>query len=118
VEEAGDEEEDPTTCSVCRRRDPEHNMLLCDGCDAPYHTDCLAPALPGIPTGSWLCPGCDAQVEGAGMSRRQATRYRPGGAAAAMAAAATAVAACWLPAGYLLATCCRRCCCCPLATCC
>ncbi len=75
MEDSGGAQEDPTTCTVCRKREPEHNMLLCDGCDAPYHTDCLKPALPGIPTGSWLCPGCEAQVEGAGMSGQQATRW-------------------------------------------
>lgn len=73
-------------------------MLLCDGCDDPYHTDCLQPALPGIPTGSWLCPGCEQQVQQAGMSTAQATRWvlrlRRGSTAAAWLWATPASLAC------------------------
>jgi PHD-finger len=34
-------------------------MLLCDGCDAPFHTFCLQPILAHIPKGRWYCPSCD-----------------------------------------------------------
>lgn len=33
-------------------------MLLCDACDAGWHTFCLDPPLPGVPDGDWLCPPC------------------------------------------------------------
>ncbi|KAL1425473.1 hypothetical protein MTO96_019137 [Rhipicephalus appendiculatus] len=31
-------------------------ILLCDVCDAGYHTSCLKPALMIIPDGDWFCP--------------------------------------------------------------
>ena len=33
-------------------------MLLCDSCDAPYHTYCLNPPLDEVPEGNWICPEC------------------------------------------------------------
>lgn len=33
-------------------------MLLCDFCNAGYHTHCLNPSLPAVPDGEWLCPRC------------------------------------------------------------
>ena len=46
-EEAGQEilESPETHCEVCRSGDREHLLLLCDGCDLGYHTDCLDPPL-------------------------------------------------------------------------
>lgn len=44
-----------THCEICNRSDREDIMLLCDGCDAGYHMDCLMPALTQIPEGSWYC---------------------------------------------------------------
>lgn len=49
-----------TNCEVCQRSDREDIMLLCDGCDAGYHMDCLLPALTEIPEGSWYCDNCFA----------------------------------------------------------
>lgn len=49
-----------TNCEVCHRSDREEIMLLCDGCDAGYHMDCLVPALTEIPEGSWYCDNCFA----------------------------------------------------------
>ena len=31
---------------------------MCDGCDSPYHTQCLTPTLPEVPDGDWYCPKC------------------------------------------------------------
>lgn len=49
-----------THCEICNRSDREDIMLLCDGCDAGYHMDCLMPALTEIPEGSWYCDNCFA----------------------------------------------------------
>lgn len=45
-------------CLMCNRGDVEESMLLCDGCDASYHTFCLLPPLQEIPKGDWRCPKC------------------------------------------------------------
>lgn len=45
-------------CHMCNRGDVEESMLLCDGCDASYHTFCLLPPLQDIPKGDWRCPKC------------------------------------------------------------
>jgi hypothetical protein len=34
-------------------------MLLCDICNAGYHTFCLQPTLTSIPEGCWVCPVCE-----------------------------------------------------------
>jgi len=57
-------EEDPVVpCPICNEADNEDVLLLCDGCDAPYHTYCLS--LDGVPRGRWFCMECahDAAVE-------------------------------------------------------
>ncbi|XP_077143907.1 PHD and RING finger domain-containing protein 1 isoform X2 [Ranitomeya variabilis] len=51
-------EEDPTNCEVCGRSDREDRLLLCDGCDAGYHMECLRPPLNAIPVDEWFCPEC------------------------------------------------------------
>jgi hypothetical protein len=33
------------SCGACGRAEPEEKLMLCDGCDAAYHTQCLKPAL-------------------------------------------------------------------------
>jgi hypothetical protein len=46
-------------CQACNKRSGAATMLLCDRCDdRGYHTRCLVPALPGVPDGDWVCPGC------------------------------------------------------------
>ncbi|XP_021054759.1 PHD and RING finger domain-containing protein 1 isoform X3 [Mus pahari] len=52
------EEEDPTFCEVCGRSDREDRLLLCDGCDAGYHMECLDPPLQEVPVDEWFCPEC------------------------------------------------------------
>ncbi|CAM4584341.1 unnamed protein product [Caretta caretta] len=51
-------EDDPTFCEVCGRSDREDRLLLCDGCDAGYHMECLNPPLSEIPVDEWFCPAC------------------------------------------------------------
>ena len=52
---------DDYKCKVCDNGDDEDCMLLCDQCDASYHTFCLIPPLAGIPPGDWRCPKCVAK---------------------------------------------------------
>ncbi|XP_039519055.1 PHD and RING finger domain-containing protein 1 isoform X2 [Pimephales promelas] len=51
---------DQTSCEVCGGRDREDRLLLCDGCDAGYHMECLTPPLDAVPVEEWFCPECVA----------------------------------------------------------
>jgi hypothetical protein len=47
-------------------------MLLCDICNASYHTFCLQPTLSSIPEGCWVCPVCEqAGLSVADAAQRQ-----------------------------------------------
>ena len=54
---------DAALCAKCKLGDDPQNFLLCDGCDAGWHTYCLRPKLPCAPRGEWLCPSCVAKHE-------------------------------------------------------
>merc|ERR1712166_962945 len=43
-------------CTALEEQAP--SMLMCDKCDASYHTTCLQPPLEKIPEGDWFCPPC------------------------------------------------------------
>ncbi|XP_071709298.1 methyl-CpG-binding domain-containing protein 9-like, partial [Rutidosis leptorrhynchoides] len=45
-------------CKVCGLDENDDVLLLCDTCDAEYHTYCLDPPLLRIPRSSWYCPPC------------------------------------------------------------
>uniref|UniRef100_A0A1A8S1Q4 PHD and ring finger domains 1 n=1 Tax=Nothobranchius rachovii TaxID=451742 RepID=A0A1A8S1Q4_9TELE len=49
-----------TNCEVCGGSDREDRLLLCDGCDAGYHMECLTPPLDSVPVEEWFCPECEA----------------------------------------------------------
>ncbi|KAK8040888.1 hypothetical protein PG994_013895 [Apiospora phragmitis] len=49
-------EEPAQPCPICNRSDQEDILLLCDSCDAPYHTHCIG--LDHIPRGHWFCMEC------------------------------------------------------------
>ncbi|PSS28242.1 hypothetical protein M430DRAFT_63398 [Amorphotheca resinae ATCC 22711] len=49
-------EEDSTPCPLCGQSDQEDVLLLCDICDAPYHTYCIG--LDRVPSGNWYCMEC------------------------------------------------------------
>ncbi|KAJ8417692.1 hypothetical protein AAFF_G00225350 [Aldrovandia affinis] len=51
---------DQTSCEVCGRSDRDDRLLLCDGCDAGYHMECLTPPLDAVPVEEWFCPECTA----------------------------------------------------------
>jgi hypothetical protein len=49
----------PSAKLPCTRRGNHRNgagMLICDHCDATYHTFCLNPPLTDIPECNWICP--------------------------------------------------------------
>lgn len=45
-------------CRSCQTNSVRDRLLLCDRCDAAYHTFCLSTPLTKIPTGEWFCPVC------------------------------------------------------------
>jgi len=47
-------------CIRCGSNSDENLLLLCEGCDSPYHIYCLNPPLTAIPPGHWMCPRCSA----------------------------------------------------------
>ncbi|XP_038998340.1 methyl-CpG-binding domain-containing protein 9-like [Hibiscus syriacus] len=49
---------DEGVCKVCGIDKDDDSVLLCDTCDAEYHTYCLSPPLARIPEGNWYCPAC------------------------------------------------------------
>ncbi|XP_019428002.1 PREDICTED: methyl-CpG-binding domain-containing protein 9-like [Lupinus angustifolius] len=49
---------DEGVCKVCGIDRDDDSVLLCDTCDAEYHTYCLHPPLARIPEGNWYCPSC------------------------------------------------------------
>ncbi|NXD78143.1 PHRF1 protein, partial [Halcyon senegalensis] len=63
--QGNDGEDDPTFCEVCGRSDREDRLLLCDGCDAGYHMECLNPPLSEVPVDEWFCPACAPMGVGA-----------------------------------------------------
>ncbi|KAJ4008625.1 hypothetical protein NW752_009743 [Fusarium irregulare] len=51
-----DEEEPGNPCPICNSSEREDVLLLCDSCDAAYHTHCIG--LEAIPDGDWYCMEC------------------------------------------------------------
>ena len=56
---------DEIPCKVCKSKDDEEKMLLCDGCDCGFHIFCMKPPMKKIPEGDddWFCKPCKAGVE-------------------------------------------------------
>lgn len=67
--EENPEEEDIEAhpCPVCNSSGDEEVLLLCDGCDASYHTYCIG--LDEIPDGSWFCIECAEELGGTELDR-------------------------------------------------
>ncbi|KAH6712582.1 hypothetical protein BKA61DRAFT_554066 [Leptodontidium sp. MPI-SDFR-AT-0119] len=55
--EEEEEEEPARPCPICGEADQEEVLLLCDACDAPYHTHCTG--LDRVPNGHWFCMECE-----------------------------------------------------------
>ncbi|RBQ80605.1 hypothetical protein FVER14953_05231 [Fusarium verticillioides] len=51
-----EEEEQGNPCPICNSSEREDVLLLCDSCDAAYHTHCIG--LEAIPDGDWYCMEC------------------------------------------------------------
>eukprot|EP01012_Entosiphon_sulcatum_P024409 TRINITY_DN29573_c0_g1_i1.p1 TRINITY_DN29573_c0_g1~~TRINITY_DN29573_c0_g1_i1.p1 ORF type:complete len:781 (+),score=70.03 TRINITY_DN29573_c0_g1_i1:31-2373(+) len=49
-----------TPCIRCGDWQREHELLLCDGCNSPWHMTCLDSPLSHIPRGDWFCSTCRA----------------------------------------------------------
>ncbi|XP_064634719.1 tyrosine-protein kinase BAZ1B-like [Lineus longissimus] len=70
-------------CKICRRKQTNDELLLCDECNQPFHLWCLRPAMLEVPKGDWFCPACVPQSQ-----RRMRTRdikrrpYRDDGSSA------------------------------------
>ncbi|KAI1203750.1 hypothetical protein F5X97DRAFT_641 [Nemania serpens] len=56
LDENPEEEEEARPCPICNSADHEDVLLLCDSCDAPYHTYCVG--LDAVPRGHWFCLEC------------------------------------------------------------
>ncbi|KAJ4788345.1 Histone-lysine N-methyltransferase [Rhynchospora pubera] len=59
-ESDSDDSIDSIECEACGSGEADAELLLCDKCDAGYHTFCLRPILPRVPSGSWFCPSCSS----------------------------------------------------------
>lgn len=58
IQEQEQQEEIDQPCPICGTQEDEDQLLLCDACNAPYHTYCLDPPLDHIPEGNWFCYEC------------------------------------------------------------
>ncbi|KAF5479568.1 hypothetical protein F2P56_000377 [Juglans regia] len=74
---------DEGVCKVCGIDRDDDSVLLCDTCDAEYHTYCLNPPLARIPEGNWYCPSCvgkrviqDASEHIPVVDRRRSKRHQ------------------------------------------
>ncbi|RDW65249.1 hypothetical protein BP5796_09941 [Coleophoma crateriformis] len=56
IEEDLEDEEECDPCPICGKSDDEDILLLCDECNAPYHTHCIG--LDRVPRGDWYCMEC------------------------------------------------------------
>lgn len=56
---------DKMPCEICGSNDADYDdqFLLCDNCNAGFHTFCLEPKLEKIPEGAWFCPRCTEKEE-------------------------------------------------------
>ena len=51
-------------CLLCLDAGRAEHMLVCEGCTATAHIDCLTPPLKEVPSGDWFCPHCLSEFEG------------------------------------------------------
>ena len=56
------EELEEDVCVICKKGNTweGNDILFCDGCDDPYHQQCLTPPIT-IPEGDWYCKTCNEQ---------------------------------------------------------
>eukprot|EP00667_Euglena_gracilis_P030634 EG_transcript_42679 len=58
ADDAFEVDDDDLPCLLCGGHERADQLLLCDGCDGPFHTFCLDPPLPDVPEGDWFCSSC------------------------------------------------------------
>ena len=46
-------------CELCHIVEEPERMLICNGCQKGFHSDCLEPPVKNIPVGQWFCDLCD-----------------------------------------------------------
>jgi len=80
VEQQGDEEVG-TLCTKCYSGHEQNPMLLCDGCDAGWHIQCLDPPLSNVPDGGWFCLLCE-EKDAHGEAKDEHGKTQNGGAPA------------------------------------
>lgn len=61
-ESPSDGDGDDVACTLCGSGADAERMLLCNKCDAAYHTFCLSPPLEAVPEGDWFCTSCSAKA--------------------------------------------------------
>lgn len=71
------DEEESNPCPICNSAEREDILLLCDSCDAAYHTHCIG--LDAIPEGDWYCMECTHLF---GLVHNSASETNPSPAAA------------------------------------
>lgn len=59
---ASEAECDIKPCVQCDLVKPYSSLLTCEDCDTNFHMGCLIPPLNTLPTGSWRCHRCLAQL--------------------------------------------------------
>lgn len=50
-------------CDICKKKDDDDKMLLCDKCNHGYHTYCLNPPVTKLPEDNWYCEDCKDTVQ-------------------------------------------------------
>ncbi|UIZ22816.1 hypothetical protein KXD40_003660 [Peronospora effusa] len=69
-------------CRVCGKEDDEEFLMLCDGCDRPFHTACHQGCTccmtkprnnfarkPAVPEGDWFCKFCAGRIPSLGEGK-------------------------------------------------
>ncbi|EUB60109.1 Histone acetyltransferase MYST4 [Echinococcus granulosus] len=55
---------DCKSCSVCKNKEAENVILICEACDKGFHGNCHSPVVPeksANQTTPWVCSGCQAE---------------------------------------------------------
>lgn len=50
---------DTVPCAMCGDPGGFDNLAICSGCNVCMHLRCGMPPMSTVPSGDWLCPGCD-----------------------------------------------------------
>jgi hypothetical protein len=53
------ERQNQLSCLTCGKDTFQKKLLVCESCFQAWHTFCLQPALPNVPTTRWICSACN-----------------------------------------------------------